>query len=159
MKKILFLILILASVQASAQTMKDIVRTMPDSITPLLTKNMKLDFIDYLDAGQKAVEKNKFGGQSEMLKINDTRAIIQMTKSSIMDIKLLKNAEAPIGIISTAISGSTCTSIIKYYTLDWKPVKTVLPTDFNKLEWADDNEEIKSTSFSPLEVKTEKLSK
>lgn len=159
MKKVLFLILILASVQASAQNMKTIISNMPDSITPLLTKNARLNFIDYIEAGQKAVERNYLTGASEMTKLSDTRAVIKTSNRSTMDFKLLKNPEERIGIITTVKSDSIGTSIIKYYTLDWKLVKTVTPSTFKQYEWNDENEELKETIFDPLKLKQDDFKK
>jgi DNA primase len=42
-----------------AQNMRELVRTMPDSILTLLTRNDRLDFIDYLDSNMKAEVTNK----------------------------------------------------------------------------------------------------
>lgn len=161
MKKIIpLLIILMTTVQMSAQTMKDIITTMPDSITPLLTTNNKLDFIDYIGAGQKAVEKNKLGRDTEMTKLTDTHAFIQMSSQTSMDIKLLKKDTPQIGIITTVQSDSTTfASIIKYYTLDWKLLNTVLPTDFVKYEWNDDDEELKATKYEPLTIKSDKFEK
>lgn len=147
----------MVSMQMSAQTMKDIIKTMPDSITPLLTKNARLDFIDYLEANQKAVEKNKLGGESEMTKLTETRSVIQLSKSSKLDFKLLKGGDEPtIGIISTmTVDEKTSVSMIRYYSLDWTLKKVNIPSDFKYYEWNDDNEELTSKVFNPfnLEIK------
>lgn len=159
MKKILFLILILASVQASAQDMKTIISNMPDSITPLLTKNNRLDFIDYLEAGQKAEESNKLRGKSAMLKLTASRAVIATSKSSTKDFKLLTSPTPQIGIITTVQLDSTYTSFVKYYDLNWQLLKTVKPQGFVKMEWNDDNEEITETRFEPLKLNQDKFKK
>lgn len=155
MKKILSLVAMLCiTMQMSAQIMKDIISSMPDSITPLLTKNNKLDFIDYLGANQKAEEKNLLGGNSEMTKLTDTRAVIKMSSAATMDIKLLKNPEPQIGIITTMKGDEKAyTSIVEYYTMDWKLIKKVIPEGFKKLEWNDDNEQMNETEYKPLEIK------
>ena len=158
MKKITtFIFLLMLTMQASAQNMKDIIRNMPDSITPLLTKNNRLDFIDYLDAAQKAEEKNRLGGTSEMTKLTATRAVIRMSKSSTWDFKLLNaSAEPTLGIITTVQSDSTTfTSIIRYYNLDWQLIKTVIPEGFERCEWNDDSDEISKTEYHPLALKQE----
>lgn len=156
-----FIALALISIQLNAQTMKDIISSMPDSITPLLTKNSRLNLIDYLEAGQKAVEKNRLGGETVMAHLSETRCLIQMTSSSDMDFKLIKSPEPSIGVIlsvhnseNTAIS-----SIIKYYSLDWKLLKTVKSDGFTAYKWNDDNNELSATVYDPLNLKSEKFEK
>lgn len=158
MKKIFSLVIFIAITFTSyAQSMKEIITNMPDSITPLLTKNNRLDFIDYLAANQKAEEKNAFGAKSEMTKLTETRSTIRVTDSSTMDIKILKNPETMVGIITTVQSDKKIfTSIIKYYSLpDWKLLKTTVPQGFTRFEWNDDNEELNITTYTPLELKFE----
>lgn len=158
MKKIFSLVIFIAITFTSyAQSMKEIITNMPDSITPLLTKNNRLDFIDYLAANQKAEEKNAFGAKSEMTKLTETRSTIRVTDSSTMDFKILKNPETMVGIITTVQSDKKIfTSIIKYYSLpDWKLLKTTVPKGFTRFEWNDDNEELNITTYTPLELKFE----
>ena len=59
--------------QASAQSIqiRDAFRAMPDSLMPYLSKNNRLDFIDFLDSNMKAEVKNALGGTSEMLSLGD----------------------------------------------------------------------------------------
>lgn len=152
MRILLSILFLLQAIGSSAQDMKEIIRTMPDSIAPLLTKNNRLDFIDYIEAGQRAAEKNKLTGESEMLKLNATRALIQMTAASTLDIKLISSPEPQIGIITTAKSDKAYASIVKYYSTDWKLLKTIMPDDFVKKEWNDDNEEITETRYEPLKL-------
>lgn len=66
--------------------MRDVIKSMPDSIAPLLTTNNRLDMIDYLDANMKAEVRNKLNGTSELTKLTDTEAHIKMTSHS--DLKL-----------------------------------------------------------------------
>lgn len=160
MKKIVSLIILFsAMMQLSAQTMKDIIANMPDSITPLLTKNNRLNLIDYVEAGQKAVEKNRLAGESEMTHLTASRCIIKMTNSSTFDFKLLQSPEPAIGIITTLQSDKTLTSIIRYYSLDWKLTKTVTPTEFTEYKWNDDNDELEATKHDPLNLDNNKFEK
>ena len=61
-------------VSLTAQNMSDIIKDMPDSIMPLLTKNDRLDFIDYLASNMKAEVTNRLGGKSEMTTISNNYA-------------------------------------------------------------------------------------
>lgn len=160
MKKIVSLIILFSAMMPlSAQTMKDIISNMPDSITPLLTKNNRLNLIDYIEAGQKAVEKNRLAGESEMTHLTANRCVIKMTNSSTFDFKLLQSPEPSIGIITTLQSDKTLTSTIRYYSLDWKLTKTVIPTDFTEYKWKDDSEDFETTKHDPLNLDNTKFEK
>ena len=81
MKKTLMALLVAATFsQASAQSVqiRDAFREMPDSLMPYLSKNNRLDFIDFLDSGMKAEVRNQLGGTSQMLSIADDSLSIQM---------------------------------------------------------------------------------
>lgn len=147
------------SFYASAQSMKEIITNMPDSITPLLTKNNRLNLIDYIEANQKAVEKNSLAGESEMTHLSPTRCIIKMTSSSTLDFKLLKSPEPSIGIITTVKSDNSLTSIIRYYSLDWKLTKTVIPTDFTEYKWKEDSDDTETIKHDPLRLDISKFDK
>ena len=69
----------LSFTEGMAQNMKDIVRTMPDSIIPLLSLNNRLDFVDYIDSKMKAEVTNQLGGKSEMTTLTDDFAHIRVS--------------------------------------------------------------------------------
>lgn len=155
------ILMFLASLQMSAQTIKDVVKSMPDSITPMLTRNNILNFIDYLEAGEKAIEKNRLGGQSQMTHLTDTRTTISTSASSSIDIKLIKNPETAIGIITTVrnANGTTLSSVVRYYTTDWKLTRTIIPEDFTSYSWTDDGEELIPAHYDPLKLDNVKFEK
>lgn len=162
MKKIISLIMLLAAtMQLSAQTMKDIITNMPDSITPLLTKNNRLNLIDYIEAGEKAVEKNRLGGETQMTHLSQTRCVIEMTSSSTVDFKLLSSPEPSIGVITTMHNSenTVLTSYIQYFTLDWKLIKDEMPKAFVTYSWKEDSEELESRDYTPLKLDNTKFEK
>ena len=93
MRRLLFAFAITLSACCWGQSMKDIVRTMPDSITPLLTLNNRLDLVDYLEANMKAEVKNKLGGMTELVELTDTTARFRMTESSELLLRLIDDGE------------------------------------------------------------------
>lgn len=130
----IFIWLALAS-HASAQNMRETVRTMPDSILPLLTKNDRLDFIDYLDSNMKAEVTNKMGGKSEMTKITANYAHIKMTESSDVAFKLLPyDGDSIICMVHTLISTAS-ESRLNFYTRNWEELTA---EDFIKVPSTDD---------------------
>jgi len=124
-KEFIYILLGLVSTgNVHAQRMPDVVRNMPDSILPLLTKNDRLDFVDYLDSNMKAEVTNKFGGKSEMTIVTNDYAHIKMTGSSDVSFKLLPNGgDSIICVVQTFTSG-VASSVLKFYTKEWE----VLPS-------------------------------
>ena len=110
---------------SSAQTMRELLRQMPDTILPLLTPGNMLDFPDFLDSGMKAELSNKLGGISEMLILTDDFTAIQLTKSSSVQLKLLPQGKQNILCLvhTYTLNDSISDSRIQFYTTDWKPLK------------------------------------
>lgn len=95
MKKFLFLLLLsVVCCQLSvAQTrIRDIYAATPDSIFPLLTKNNRLDQIDFRENNMKAEVKNKFDDHSELLVLNDKYLKLQLSKRCIVEMRLLTDS-------------------------------------------------------------------
>ena len=126
MKRIFIYILIglTYSCKSMAQNMRDLVSTMPDTILPLLTKNDRLDFIDYLDSNMKAEVSNKMGGKSEMTTISDDYTHIKMSPNSEVAFKLLPYGNAPIVCMIHTYSANASESLIKFYTTAWTELNT-----------------------------------
>jgi hypothetical protein len=97
MKK--FLLLLFLSVVCcqlsvvKAQTrIRDIYAEAPDSIFPLLTKNNRLDQIDFRENNMKADVKNKFEDHSELLVLNDKYLKLQLSKHCLVEMRLLNDS-------------------------------------------------------------------
>lgn len=54
---------------------------MPDSLTPYLTANNRLDMIDFMDAHMKAIVKNELGSDTEMTFLSDDSLCIIMSNA------------------------------------------------------------------------------
>ena len=109
--------------QASAQSVqiRDAFREMPDSLMPYLSKNNRLDFIDFLDSGMKAEVKNLLGGTSEMLSIADDSLTIQMNPSLRVDMIAM---DSVVVMIETFLVDSIYgESRVNYYSASWKPIE------------------------------------
>ena len=108
-----------------AQTMRDVIRQMPDTILPLLTHGNLLDFPDFLESGMKAELPNRLGGISEMLILTDDFTAIQLSKSSSVQLKLLPQGKKNIlcMVHTYTLNDSISDSQVQFYTTDWKPLK------------------------------------
>ena len=108
--------------QAPAQsvTLRDVFKQMPDSLMPYLTKNNRLDFIDFLDSGMKAEVKNKLGGTSEMLSLADDSLTISMNPSLRTDLLLLDSTVVMVETFKVdSVYGQ---SRVHYFTTAWQPI-------------------------------------
>lgn len=84
MKRLLFsFLLLLSAAWVSAQTdINNVFVYMPDSLLPLLTRNDRLDLLDYHKAGMEARVTNLMGGTTTLLERNDTTICLQLTAVS-----------------------------------------------------------------------------
>ena len=121
----IFLFCVAAAFSALAQTVREAIKEMPDEVLPLLTKNDRLDFIDYLASNAKAEVKNKLGTPSEMTALTDDYAHIRLTEVSEVSMKLLqKGTEQVICMVSTCQVDSMFDSEIRFYDMKWNLLDT-----------------------------------
>ena len=115
--------------RASAQDLKlrDVFKQMPDSLMPYLSKNDRLDFIDFLDSNMKAEVRNQFGGTSEMTSLTDDSLSIRMSNSLRTDILLLTvdepvdSCRQVVAMVETFLVDSIHgESRVRFYSTDWK---------------------------------------
>ena len=129
MKKLFMALLVAATFsQASAQSIqiRDAFRAMPDSLMPYLSKNNRLDFIDFLDSGMKAEVHNQLGGTSQMLSLGDDSLSIQMNPSLRVDMIAI---DSVVAVVETFLVDSIYgESRVHYYSATWQPIaQPVLP--------------------------------
>lgn len=104
-----------------AQDMKTVFLSMPDSITPLLTKVNKEDCIDFLANDMKAEVKNRFGNVTEMKVLTDDYVLLQMTSQSTLEMKLLPlNDSVKVICMVKTVCASACDSEVHFFSSDWK---------------------------------------
>ncbi len=97
MKKFLLLLFLSVvccqlSVVKAQPRIRDIYAEAPDSIFPLLTKNNRLDQIDFRENNMKADVKNKFEDHSELLVLNDKYLKLQLSKHCLVEMRLLNDS-------------------------------------------------------------------
>lgn len=85
-----FIFCLLQSLGVNAQTkMRDVFANAPDSIFPLLTKNNKLDCIDFYEAGMEAVVKDRLDGKIMLTMLKDDYLCIATSLNSVVMMKLV----------------------------------------------------------------------
>ena len=118
------LLLLVAFSQVSARTpMRGWLATMPDSVMPLLTKNNRLDFIDFYDAKMEAVVTNRMSGKSRMHTLTNDFVQIEYTASADVSMKLLSvNDTTDVLCMVTTMRSSVDDSRIAFYDAQWQPL-------------------------------------
>ena len=62
----LFMMVLWVGHTAMAQKMRDVFASMPDSILEVMTKNNRLDCIDFIEHGMEARVRNRFDGFTQL---------------------------------------------------------------------------------------------
>ena len=126
MKRIVYslLLLFVALSQVSARTpMRQWLVSMPDSVMPLLTKNNRLDFIDFYDAQMAAVVTNRMDGSSCMNTLTDDFVQIKYTTSTDVAMKLLPvNDSTDVLCMVTTVKAAVDDSCIAFFDAEWRPM-------------------------------------
>ena len=123
----LLLLLVSQTGRAEGLKMRDVFKQMPRTIMPYLSENNRLDFIDFIDSGMKAVVKNRLGGSSEMTSLTDSTLSIRMNDALQVEMRLLNVAEPVdtsrqvVCLIETFGSDSlSLESQVRFFTLSWE---------------------------------------
>lgn len=106
----------------------DCFREIPDSLFPTLSRNNRLDMLDFMESKMKAEVTNRLGGKSEMTSLTDSTLSIQMSNALKVDMLLLTpespadtNSEEVICMIETFGSDSlSLDSKVRFFTLSWE---------------------------------------
>ncbi len=92
MKKIKYILcacLMMASLGMEAKSMKDLLVSMPDSMTPALNSNLRLEFAELQEMGVKAEVKNLLGEASVMDTLAQDFVQIRLSSASTLQMKKL----------------------------------------------------------------------
>jgi len=146
MRQLLLVIGLILAVSGRAEDIRirDVFRSMPDSLMPYLSQNNRLDFIDFIDSNMKAEVKNILGGTSEMTSLADDSLSIRMSPALKIDMFLL-HSQAVTGdsslvvcmVQTFGIDSLSLESTVDYYTLSWQHMITppqLSPSDKQRIE-------------------------
>lgn len=153
MKRILIAILLLLCVNfTKAADLRTLFIDMPDSIMPMLSRNDRLDFLDYMDSGMKAKATNRLGGESVMTDFSERSLTIMTSKSGRKDIVLFdrKKGSSLICVITT-VTAKYSDSRLAFFNEDWTPVPTESVVDVPAFKDYLTPKALKSDSLSVLE--------
>lgn len=122
--KYIFLLLVVVVCNVQARTpMRQWFLAMPDSVMPLLTKNNRLDFIDFLDSKMEAIVINRLDGKSRMATLTDDYLLINYTKSCDVAMKLLPiNDTTDVLCMVTTVRTMVDDSRVTFFDKAWQPL-------------------------------------
>lgn len=156
MKRLLFFILhssFFISCAMAQPMMRDVFAVMPDSVLPLVTKNNRLDCIDFIENNMEARVRNRMGEYVALEALTSTYARFRTSPLTVMEMKLLPltvpegspesapegtSEESPEGpyllcLVATTQTGEPNTSRrledsnIRFLTPDWRPLPVAAP--------------------------------
>lgn len=112
-----------ASGTSHAPAMRELLASMPDSIFPLLTRNNRLDCIDFIENGMPAKVKNKMDVWSELKVLTADYLMFRLTQHSQAEMKLVN--DTTICMVRTYM-GPAEDSAVSFYNLKWEPLESPL---------------------------------
>ena len=138
-KTAIFVCLFFYTQYSTAQSLENLYVNMPDRLNPTLSKQNRLELIEYYKAKQGDSVTNRFGNQAHV-QIYDTiqqYLVIRNTPVSVFEMKILTMPDnnIAIGMIKT-ICGPVCQSSLVFYDTAWTriPIKFTMP---KSIDWLD----------------------
>ena len=121
----IFLLMFVVLLHAESRTpMRQWLVAMPDSVMPLLTKNNRMDFIDFYDAQMAAVVTNRMDGSSCMDTLTGDFVQIKYTGATEVQMKLLPvNDSTDVLCMVTTARAAVDDSRIAFFDAEWKPLE------------------------------------
>lgn len=102
---------------SSAQVfIRDIYSAAPDSVFPLLTKNNRLDQIDFRENNMQAVVKNRFDVHSELLVLNEKYLQLRLSERCTVEMRLLSDS---VFCMVQTYSAPAADSRVRFYDTEW----------------------------------------
>ena len=126
------------AVMADSDVLRTLFAEMPDTIIPYLTRNNRLDLMDFMDSNMKAEVTNALGGKSQMTKLTSDTISVQLTEASKIDLYLMQlPAVAPIDSCTHAIVVVRTIGLeqeyteveTEFYSCCWRRLPPILPCE------------------------------
>ncbi|MBQ9190594.1 MAG: DUF3256 family protein, partial [Bacteroidaceae bacterium] len=122
-------------ISAQNPKMRDVFAAMPDSVCPLVTRNNRLDCIDFIENGMEAKVRNVFDEYVTLEVLTADYARFRSSSSSLLEMKLLPTTDstAVLCLLRTAQTGEPGTPLrledttIRFLHPDWSPLDSAAP--------------------------------
>ena len=126
----LFIVCATAQIQ-----MRDVFAAMPDSVLPLVTKNNRLDCIDFIENNMEAKVRNMLDEYVTLEALTSDYARFRTSAASLMELKLLPMSDSTsvLCIVTTAQVGEEGTALrledshIRFLNSDWSELHALTP--------------------------------
>lgn len=128
MKKIFLITAIILSTafDTMAQTsMRNIFAQLPDSILPFLTRNNRLDCIDFIENGMEARVKNVFDDNVVLNVLTEDYLSIDISEGATVEMKMLMGEKDTIICVNRIYKGPAEDSEVRLYNLSWHMLSRV----------------------------------
>ena len=152
MKRLLFFILyssfFLCCATAQQVLMREVFASMPDSVLPLVTKNNRLDCIDFIENNMDARVRNKVDEYVVLEALTEDYARFRTSASAVMELKLLplSDSTSVLCVVTTAEAGVKESpsyvedSNIRFLSSSWAPLPAGTPSLVQTVKRARDSE-------------------
>lgn len=104
--------------------MRDVFASAPDSVFPLLTRNNRLDCIDFAENGMQARVKNRFENVCELKKLTDEYMLMQLSERSTVEMRVLSDS---LFCMIKTYRGPAPDSEVRFFDASWHPVSVAMP--------------------------------
>lgn len=121
--------------EAQLPLMRDVFRQMPDTLLPTMSRNNRLDMVDFVESGMKAVVTDRLDGRCVMDSLTADYARISMGGSLSIELKALPTAmqlpdsSACIVCLVKTFGSQTKESSVDFYSGKWHPLPIKLTPD------------------------------
>jgi hypothetical protein len=107
----------------NAKPMRDLWQSMPDSMIPYLTKNQRIELVDFMDMKVKADVKNQFGEETVMDTLTSNYTSVRLNASSVMQLRLMPvpGQDSIICMVRTVL-GPVAESEVLFYDQEWNKI-------------------------------------
>jgi len=124
MKNIICLmIFFLAMTNLQAQRIEHFFVQMPDVLNPILSRNQRMELLEFYKAEMSDSITNRFGTQSRLLFLDaeNNHLLIQNTEISTIELKLIPHRNDTIITIIRTVCSAICQSSIDFFNMQWQP--------------------------------------
>jgi hypothetical protein len=151
MRRILFVVTFILALDLSAQIpMSQVLKQIPASIVPYLSENNKLDMIDFLDSNMKAEVTNMLEGKTELQKLTERTAVLQLNEATRLDLRLLDVSEpvdsaSQIVCLISTYGTDVRDSQLTFYSIQWRQLESsqfiTLPDEMFTASFSEDEKQ------------------
>lgn len=122
MKKLILTLILLLGIQAisSAQDMRTLFVEAPDSLFPLIPRNLRADCIDFIDAGMKYAVTNKLDGKSTLVELGDDYISLETTAVSSVEMKKLPAGDSFVICVVNTVRAEAADSRVAFFDCAWR---------------------------------------